>query len=261
MSPADVNGPKPNQSHEALWHQDVGLLAGVWLFITCAYVAGGAYDTDDFGLAHRILLWLIVSAFVVFQPAGLERLVSGLTPATPLGPWLSALIAILVAVPLVAIEVHLLKFTPLLPRQPDPWIEFIPFIAAPVIIVTSFVLFLRISWEHRYLEPALPAQDIDGAAGQAPAVLGPETLYVRSQDHYLEVVTEAGRRFIRGRLADLADEGAQFGFSPHRSWWVADQAVSTYRRTGRDGHLILSDGTRVPVSRSRNALVRDKGWA
>ncbi len=236
------------------------MLASVWLFMSSAYVAGGAYDTDDFGLLHRTFLWLIVSALVVFQPALVERIFSRFTPVTPIGSWLSALMAVLVAVPLVAVEVHLLKFTPLLPRQPDPWIEFIPFISVPVIIVASFVLFLRFAWERRHLEPTTPEQERDGIEVLDRRILGPETLYVRSQDHYLEIVTDAGRRFVRGRLIDLLQQGEEWGFSPHRSWWVANRAVEAYQKAGRDGRLALRDGTIVPVSRARLGDLRSRGW-
>ena len=256
MSPCDANGPKPRPSPSSLWHRDVGLLVGVWLFMASTFVVGGAYDTDEFALLHRIVFWLLVAALVVFQPVLLGRAFSRFAPTSLVGAWLSALGAVLVAIPVIAIEVHLLKATPLLPRAADPWIEFLPFVGAPVVIVASFVLFLRFAWERRYLEARAPASQ--PASSVAPSPIGPETLYVRSQDHYLEFKTDHGRRFIRGRLADLKAGGEPWGFSPHRSWWVADRAVTACQRAGRDLQLLMSDGTRVPVSRAQQDTVRSR---
>lgn len=259
MSLIDANGPKQTATPSSLWHHDAGLLCGVWLFMTSTFVVGGAYDTDEFALLHRIVFWLLTAALVVFQPVILERLFSRFTPATLVGAWLAATGAVLVAIPVVAIEIHLLKSTPLLPRAADPWIQFIPFIGAPVLIVAGFVLFLRFSWERRHLDYKAQLSRAANKPASARGPIGPETLYVRSQDHYLEITTEGGRRFIRGRLADLSTGSDVFGFTPHRSWWVADRAIESCRRDGRDLRLVLSDGTDVPVSRSRRELVRARG--
>jgi len=255
MSLPDANGLAMTSS--ALWHRDFGLLSGVWLFMCSTFVVGGAYDTDQFSLPHRTAFWLIVSALMVFQPMLLERAIARITPASTLGAWLAALSAVLVAIPAVAIEVHLLKFTPLLPRATDPWIEFIPFVGAPVAIVAGFTLFLRFAWERRYLSPRLRPSAHNSIPTRG--AIGPETLHVRSQDHYLEITTDVGQRFIRGRLGDLKDGGDQLGFSPHRSWWIADRSIVSCQRTGRDLKLVLIDGNHVPVSRSCAELVRARG--
>lgn len=260
MSLPDANGPAPGKSTHKPWHQDSWLLSGVWIFMACVYVIGGAYDTDDFTLLHRIVFWVLVSALIVFQPALIERAIARHTPATRTGAWMSSVIAVIITIPIVSIELHLMKSTPLLPRAADPWIEFIPFVAMPVVTVASFVLFLRFSWERRYLDQ----DDLDPGKTtpetRHSALIGPETLYVRSQDHYLEIVNTTGRRFVRGRLTDLASSGQAYGFSPHRSWWVADQSVKASERRGRDVRLLLSDGTCVPVSRSRLEGARSRGW-
>ncbi|MEE2526539.1 LytTR family DNA-binding domain-containing protein [Hyphobacterium sp. HN65] len=260
MSRSDVNSPVATLHRQTVWHHDVGLLTAVWLFMTAVYVIGGAYDTDDFGLWHRLVFWLLVAGLLVFQPAFLERLFSRFTPVSRIGGWISAFCAVLVAIPLASLEIHLLKSTPLLPRDPDPWIEFIPFIAAPVVTVSGFVLFLRFAWEQRFLEPRGQRQDTAGVARDPDALIGAETLYVRAQDHYLEIRRETGRRFVRGRLADIADNGTAFGLSPHRSWWVADRAVEGYFRAGRDIRLVLVDGTQLPVGRAKVEEVRHRGW-
>lgn len=233
---------------------------GIWLFMAATFVVGGAYDTDEFKVIHRVIFWFLVTALLVFQPVLFEQTIARFTPANRLGAWLSAIGAALLAIPIIAIELHLLKFTPLLPRAPDPWIEFIPFVGAPVIIVAGFVLFLRFAWERRVLNfesTGMPPAQVTTTQSR---LLSPDTLYVRSQDHYLEITRANARRFVRGRLKDIELEGEGWGFIPHRSWWVADEAVVSCRRQGRDLQLVLIDGTRVPVSRSKIAIVRSRGF-
>lgn len=259
MSNTDANGLKRGVQLTVPWHRDTGLLVGVWLFMMSTFVVGGAYDTDEFSLVHRTLFWLLVTALVVFQPVIIEGVVARFAPASRTGAWLSALVAVVIAIPVIAIELQLLKLTPLLPRATDPWIEFIPFVGVPVTIVGGFVLFLRFAWERKHLDDEAhappPIEDVETNRGP----IGPETLHVRSQDHYLEIATDTGRRFIRGRLVDLKDGSESWGFSPHRSWWVADRAIEDCRRTGRDLQLVMKDGTIVPVSRSNQGLVRSRG--
>lgn len=261
MSAVDANSQNRRPRRWPLWHQDLGILSGVWLFMAAAHVVGGAYDTDEFSILHRLAFWLLVSALMVFQPSMIERIASRFTPPTKLGSWLSAILAVLVSIPIISVEIHLLKWTPLLPREPDPWIEFIPFIAAPVIVIASFVLFLRFAWENRHLQPQQGSHEDESGASESLKALGPEVLYVRAQDHYLEIATDSTNRFVRGRLADLAAKGDRWGCSPHRSWWVADRAVKQAMRKGRDFQLILADGTTVPVGRSRLEAVKARGWA
>ena len=203
MSDSDASGPKRGMQLTGPWHRDAGLLAGVWLFMMSTFVVGGAYDTDEFNLVHRTLFWFLVTALVVFQPVIIERTVARLVPTSRAGAWLSAFIAVFIVIPIVAIELHLLKFTPLLPRATDPWIEFIPFVGVPVTVVASFVLFLRFAWERKHLDHEANARppSVDTEKSREP--IGPETLHVRLQDHYLEITTDTGRRFIRGRLVDL----------------------------------------------------------
>ena len=149
MSPIDANGLTSTKSRSRPWHRDASLLIGVWMFMASTFVLGGAYDTDEFGLLHRIVFWLLVAALIVFQPVLLERILARFAPPSVAEAWLSAAGAVLVAIPLIAVEIHLLKFTPLLPRAVDPWIEFIPGVGAPALIVGGGVRFLRFAKRRR----------------------------------------------------------------------------------------------------------------
>lgn len=84
------------------------------------------------------------------------------------------------------------------------------------------------------------APDIDGAI-----------LHLSVSDHYVEVATERGSGRVLMRFSDAVDEVAPVeGLQVHRSHWVARKAVMRIeRQTGRT-FVILTNGTRVPVSRA-----------
>lgn len=83
---------------------------------------------------------------------------------------------------------------------------------------------------------------------------------ISSDEHYVHIVTAAGRRMLRGRISDIeAQLPAAWGLRVHRSHWVATAAARALRR-GRDGwSLVLADGSEVPVARARREAVRE--WA
>lgn len=93
-----------------------------------------------------------------------------------------------------------------------------------------------------------------------PSALGRDLIYIKMADHYVEVFTTTGSTLVLMRFADAISElrGAD-GLRVHRSYWVARAHVAeTVRDKGRT-ILRLSNGHRVPVSRSHIADVRTAG--
>lgn len=79
-------------------------------------------------------------------------------------------------------------------------------------------------------------------------------------DHYVLVVTEAGRDLVLLRLADaMAEAEPVGGIQIHRSHWVALAAIRTIHRSGRRLEVETSLGERLPVSRSFVDAVRGAG--
>ncbi|WP_298377371.1 LytTR family DNA-binding domain-containing protein [Azospirillum sp.] len=110
-----------------------------------------------------------------------------------------------------------------------------------------------------------PASGPDAAPflDRIPPRLGRDLLALEMEDHYVRVHTQLGSDLILLRLRDaIAELSGIDGLQVHRSHWVAASAVATAERNA-DGKLtlILTDGRRVPVSRSYNAAVRAAGWA
>jgi hypothetical protein len=95
-----------------------------------------------------------------------------------------------------------------------------------------------------------------------PSHLSGELLALEMEDHYLRVHTDGGGDLLLMRLRDaVAELAGADGMQVHRSWWVAAAAVVRVEKDA-DGRikLILRNGLRVPVSRSRAAAVRAAGW-
>jgi hypothetical protein len=98
--------------------------------------------------------------------------------------------------------------------------------------------------------------DFSSLQRQLPPERRGELLYLKSELHYLLVVTSQGRSLILCNLKDaIAELPQNSGFSPHRSYWVSIIAVQKFSRQGRQGQLLLQDGSKVPVSRTQLPMV------
>ena len=87
-------------------------------------------------------------------------------------------------------------------------------------------------------------------------------LYLSSQGHFVEVVTDQGVTRLRMRLADAIDDmDGVPGYATHRSHWVAESAIARMSKTQGKLHLHLSNGETVPVSRTYQARLEKAGFA
>lgn len=113
--------------------------------------------------------------------------------------------------------------------EPDPVKERLPDPAPPV--------------EENPLPPRLMRRLSEGFHGPI--------LRLCSEDHFVEVVSATDRERLRMRLADAIDEmDTVAGHSVHRSHWVTREAIEGVEREGARIFLRLSNGDRVPVSRT-----------
>lgn len=104
----------------------------------------------------------------------------------------------------------------------------------------------------------------EGGAGRLQSALSPgrrgALLALAAEDHYLRVFTDRGEELILRRFGDaLLDVAALEGAQVHRGWWVALDAVVGSEREGDRTILSLSNGVRVPVSRTYARAARDAG--
>ncbi|MEL6362898.1 MAG: LytTR family DNA-binding domain-containing protein [Pseudomonadota bacterium] len=237
------------------------------IILVILFSAAGAYDTDEISFGHRLAMWSTIIALMIAQTVGAFRTLPGEN-------WvrvLSTLGAVTIA---TALEIHALKFTPLVPHAPDPIIPFIAFVAPAVLPLSLGVIAAEVLREQKSQKVAL-ADSKSGTRIGSLSGLRPETEVahfsawphapissVKSADHYLEVTIESGETlFVRGRMKDAIRRLAEAdGMQVHRSWWVAREAVAEIKARGRDKFLILRDGREIPVGRSRIAPLKDAGW-
>lgn len=75
--------------------------------------------------------------------------------------------------------------------------------------------------------------------------------HIRSEDHYIHVVTAGETKLFRARFSDVVQRlEASNGQQVHRSHWVAFDSISYYRSIRGKIFLTLKDGTEIPVSRA-----------
>lgn len=85
-------------------------------------------------------------------------------------------------------------------------------------------------------------------------------LCLRMEDHHVRVHTQ-GRSYLHlAPLRDVVEALGDRGLQVHRSWWVSRSAVAGWTEAGRSVALVLRNGMRVPVSRSRLPILRAQGW-
>ncbi len=89
-----------------------------------------------------------------------------------------------------------------------------------------------------------------------PVAIGTEVVYLKAELHYIEVNTPMGQALILYNLKDaMAEMPAHSGMHCHRSYWVNSVHVIGFKKQGRQGVLLLSNNTTVPVSRNRLSAV------
>jgi DNA-binding LytR/AlgR family response regulator len=91
-----------------------------------------------------------------------------------------------------------------------------------------------------------------------PVELGKDLISLQAQDHYIKVMTSKGSEMILMRLSDAEKELETVpGIRTHRSWWVSHKHIQETERENEKTSIILSNGEKVPVSRTYAKAVRE----
>ena len=106
------------------------------------------------------------------------------------------------------------------------------------------------------LVPERPARLQGALVKLLPERLGTDLIYIKSEDHYLEVHTTVGSSLIKMRFSDAVAELSDRGIKVHRSYWVATRHVTRSVRNGKRTLLRLTGGHKVPVSVTHLPAVR-----
>lgn len=86
-----------------------------------------------------------------------------------------------------------------------------------------------------------------------------DIILLKSELHYLLVITEQGKSLILYSLKNAISELQNIeGIQPHRSYWVNRAYIVSINKNGREGEIIMDNGTKVPVSRARMREVSEQ---
>lgn len=89
-----------------------------------------------------------------------------------------------------------------------------------------------------------------------PANVGTDVVYLKSEDHYIDVRTTVGSSLVKMRFSDAIADLGDRGIKVHRSYWVATSHVQRLVRTGKRTQIRLTGGHQVPVSVTHLPTVR-----
>lgn len=235
------------------------------LVMSLIQTASGGFDSDDVHFAHRFTLWLVIIGLTVLVFMSLASSLASLKVLQSLKARWHWFAAFLMTWPLASAGVEGLKRTPLLAYQsPDPFWDFMMFMLPGIGFICGSVCLILWRAERRkiaerqrsaYMPAPLEIQDRGSEWPLEPP------LSVEVQDHYLVLVTDSSSHLVRGTMKDaLAQLEPGSGLRIHRSWWVAQSAVTSVDRRGRDYTLTLKDGRVVPVARGKIPLLKEAGW-
>ena len=98
----------------------------------------------------------------------------------------------------------------------------------------------------------------DAFLAQLPPAIGTDLISIQADLHYLQIRTTRGRATVLASISTAEAALADSGLRVHRSYWIALRHVVRVARGARGTTIHLSDGSRVPVSRRRIALVEQR---
>jgi len=211
----------------------------------------GAFGTIDMPFGRRLGFWSVLIGWNIAKWLAWFAW----TVRTP-GDWrrAGAIGAVVINLPL-PLEIPAALWLFGIATEIDPlrtWIE------AGAISLTLFVV---VFFARPRARPA-PALTDDGILFRAGVRDLADVQAVTAEDHYCRLHLAGGAKpLVLARFADtLAELGGIDGEQVHRGAWIAAASVDGAIRDGRAWRLVLADGTRLPVSASFVAAVRQRGW-
>jgi hypothetical protein len=231
------------------------------LWIGCVAAAGvmivtGGFGTSSMPPAQRAAFWALLMGW-----SGLKwQLWFAATVRSHRDWWWAAgLGAVLLSLPL-PIEIRLCaQAVGISGAIADPFGTWGRALAIGVVMFVTILLILRATGHFaRKARVAAPDQGLLARARVAAESLAA----IEAEDHYCRVRRHDGSdALIHYRFGDALAEMAEIdGAQVHRGAWVAADAVTGAEREGRRWLLLLKDGSKVAVSASYVAEVRQRGW-
>jgi hypothetical protein len=230
VAPFDT-GNLPGPVRYGYW---VGLTLLNWLMVGTILAALGQWRPRLTPPLAGLAAGLLAAIPLTFAVAWLETYLRGLSAPSPLTVLRLyrdvALLAVAIVVPVHLVQGFALARPAPVPAPPSP-------ANGPVAEMSTVAT------------PSLPIPQ------------GGRLLALSAEDHYLRVHSDQGNVLILRRLADaIAELPVDAGRQVHRSHWVAQTAVQGVERNGARLVVVLTNGLRIPVSRTYRLAVQESGW-
>jgi DNA-binding LytR/AlgR family response regulator len=243
------------------WHLPPVLLLCLVMGVTGPF---GTYFS--MGLGERLIYFIAIGTFTWLTVIGLAAWFGRLEPVDrwPVHARM-ALVGLLAAIPSTAFVIVMQSWI----GRPIPWVAYLRIYPDNAFLTVVISVLLGLFVEQRLHARADAERARVAELPQAgpdffrriPPALGRDLLALEMEDHYLRIHTAVGSDLILLRLRDaLGELGPKRGRQVHRSWWVADGAVTTSERAGARTLLVLRNGLKVPVSKSFRDQAREMGW-
>lgn len=130
------------------------------------------------------------------------------------------------------------------------------------VILFGFITYLMYRSENVHVAEAHSGPDTTYKFfKRLPVELGQKLVCLAMEDHYIRVYTERGNHLLLMRFKDALQELESYdGFQVHRSWWVSAEAIVTCEKDKRRYLLSLSNGMKVPVSKTYQDTLKEYGY-
>ena len=221
-----------------------------WAVMSAFSVAAGPFGTFHvFSLMQRLVFWPTTFAAALILAAGLRAFFEGtlgIKRFLVYAPLTAAAMALVLAPPLWVVTQ---RFAGPRATELQGYWAMALFVFAASISISAIRHAVR-----GHAAPGLPPAFADPTPrifARLPEHLRAPLLRLSVRDHYVEVATEAGTHSLLLRLADaIAEAEGVAGARVHRSHWVAVAAVVGAEAMAGKLELCLTDGSRVPVSKT-----------
>lgn len=252
---------------DSLWVRQV---AAIFLIGVLVGLIGPFGTFEAMPAAPRVGYWLSVVAISWFQWVALDWL-AGKTlrriwNADPVPWWVLGAGVSLANAALLTVELQALH--PLIGLNwGQDFAAFFTWVAAISLLIYAIIAG-AIAWAQ------VAARDFRDVSTESDQASGPARFLrrlprekrgalfcIKTEDHYLRVVTDAGEDLILLRFKDALRELENCGgMQVHRSYWVALDAIQAVEKQGRKHRLRLKNGLQVPVSRTFLPKLKAAGW-
>ena len=271
-------------------------LSGVGLFVVAMTIFGPLGTAESFGPLLRLLYWATCAGVAFPGCYAIAALVFYLTRFRSLLETIAALVVGVLFEGLLCTAVVHTADTLCRPAHADPTslAAIYPTCTIVVTVVAFFVyyiIFQRVAQAARLAQHPATTANPDVAAADPPALnssaperdaptqvpppvvpppptapprfldrlprhLGHDVVFLKVDDHYVEVHTSKGQTIMHMRFSDAVAQLGDYGVQVHRSYWVARHHVKEQVRQDNRVYVRLTDGRLVPVSRPYIRLVR-----